>query len=188
MPHPARCGTNTQITGMSAVAATSVWATAWCGGGGGPEFGYVLHWDGNAWTVASRAPAASSSQLLGIQARDDHDVWVVGEYVHGSPSVESGLTLHYDGTSWSAPVAAPGSVRLDGVARGASGAWSVGDQAEAPFAPPWSGRFGGGAWHARPVRIQYGSLAAITTDPAGRVWAVGSQDDAGADAALVLTR
>ncbi len=189
VPVPARCGGDSQITGMSAVSATSVWASGWCATSGAPDAGYVIHWDGKAWRFASRGQIPTSSELLAIHARNDHDVWTVGQYVHGAPLEASGMSAHWDGKSWSAPAPAPGAIRLDGVEAGSRGVWSVGAEPDAPFAPPWSGRFTAGAWHAKPVRVKIGYLPAITTDAAGRLWAAGAQDlDSGDTAALVLTR
>jgi hypothetical protein len=182
VPRPARCGGDWSLNGMSAVSARSVWASGSCGAASGtPQLGYVIHWNGTAWKVVLRGPR--NSELLGVRARNDHDVWVVGSNAHG------GLSLHWDGTSWSAPSAAPGAYRIASVETGPRGTWGVGDRDGVPFAPPWSGRFVAGAWRAKNVRVKIGSLRAITIDPALQLWAVGSQSlGSGDTGALVLTR
>jgi hypothetical protein len=92
---------------------------------------YVLHWDGQAWTLTQTPdPGAFGSALNGITALSASDVWAVGQTQSSRKGPVRTLTEHFNGTSWSVAgspdpgkagdselfaVASPGGQQLDAV-------------------------------------------------------------------------
>lgn len=62
------------LTGVAARSANDAWAVGGRSGGG-----YVRHWNGSAWTVATKLD--SSHQLLAVAEVSPTDVWAVGGLV-----------------------------------------------------------------------------------------------------------
>ncbi len=89
-PLPSRLTSN--IIAASAPAANDIWAVTQFGG-------YILHWNGNAWSLAKQLPwngKGLAPQLTGVVALSTKNVWVFGS---------SGFTLgwgtwHYNGRLW----------------------------------------------------------------------------------------
>ncbi len=194
VPNPAGCTGHSYLTAVSAADATHVWATGWCGSGGStPDQGYVERWTGSRWTVAAgQGVIPAHSQLYGISAAGPGNVWAVGLTQQPGSSQAAGLTVHWDGTTWT-QVAVPGSeASLHAVvaSRGRT-TWSAGagTSPQPPFAGPLSLRYGQGAWHDVKVPVAFGSLWGLAFDPGGQLWAAGThQDSHGFNVPLVLTR
>jgi hypothetical protein len=75
------------INDASAPAANDVWAAG--------QYGrYVLHWNGQRWSIARQW---RSGQITGLTAISASDVWVFGTTITGSRILG---TWHFDGTSW----------------------------------------------------------------------------------------
>lgn len=163
-------------------------------GGSTPQQGYVVHWTGARWIVAAGLGTVPAySKLYGISAAGPADVWAVGLTQQPGPTQPPGLTVHWDGTTWSQVPAGPpgGPVSLHAVLAGApQEAWSVGagTSPQPPFGGPVSFRHSGGAWHAVKVPVAFGSLGGLAAD-GGRLWAAGMRlDRQGTDVPLVITR
>ena len=119
--------------------------------------GFIMRYDGNAW---SQMDSGTSAMLFTITGRASDDVWAVGG---GAKAV----LLHYDGSGWRSqelPEFAPQILQ---------GVWT------APGQPVWvSGFFGftamleDGVWE-EPDSGVIDPLHAVFRDGAGRVWAVG---------------
>lgn len=195
VPSPSGCTGHSYLTAVSAVSAANVWATGWCGSGGStPDQGYVEHWNGTRWTVAAGAETVpANSQLYGVSAAGPHDVWVAGLTQQPGPNGPVGLTLHWDGTTWTQfPVSLPGEVSLHAVLTSRShGTWSVGSgtSPQPPFSGPLSLRYTRGTWHEAKVPVAFGSLAGLALDPGGQLWAAGAHlNSRGIDVPLIVTR
>lgn len=90
--YPLPSGLTSNIIAASAPAANDIWAVTWFGG-------YVLHWNGKAWSVAERLPwngKGLAPQLTGVVALSATNVWVLG----GSGFTRGWGTWHYNGKSW----------------------------------------------------------------------------------------
>ena len=87
---------DTALFGVSADSPTDAWAAGSYllpGGTGGPM---MLHWNGNAWTLA-KAPAIGGAPLGAdaISAVSPTDVWAAGTY-----SVSDQAIVRWDGKTW----------------------------------------------------------------------------------------
>ena len=196
-PNPAGCSGHSYLTAVRVLRRTSVWATGWCGSGGStPEQGYVLHWNGTAWSVAYVVPqtVTPESELYGVGAPGDSNVWIVGTYRAGASRVQTALAMHFDGTAWTVTPVPASVITLAGITTGSRGVWTVGagDSPQPPFAGPsaisWNKHTD--VWTDRsPQPADFGRLNAITTSPEGKVWTAGQQILAdGDDTALILNR
>ncbi len=147
----------------------------------GLQTAYIYHWDGSRWGVLSTPNASVGARhpfdgLSGIAAPEPNDAWAVGSY--SGPAGAGGrggrgLLEHFDGSTWTVvPEPWLRSSVLEGVVSiGADSVWVAGTRVTRPlraFIARWDGR----RWILGPSLI--GSLNAIGIDPAGRVWAAGS--------------
>ncbi len=180
-PNPLGCSGHSYLTAVTALATDSAWATGWCGSGGSSaERGYVLHWDGQKWSLVKVIGQAIApySETYGIAATSASNIWVVGSYRQPPNGTTTALTYHYNGTRWRRVAGQPSAITLAGVTTGSAGVWSVGagNASQPPFAGPSAGRHRPAGWVDRPVtQIDFGRLWAVTTAPDGVVWAVGQQ-------------
>lgn len=76
------------ISNASASSRRDIWAVSYAGG-------YVLHWNGRAWSVAHRWPGHST--LTDVIALSPRDVWVFGTTAAG---VRGMGAWHFNGRSW----------------------------------------------------------------------------------------
>jgi hypothetical protein len=114
------------LTGVSAPAASNVWVSGYEEGSSGSFVPYVLHWNGQTWSLTKTPnPGQVGSSLRGIIALSPGDVWAVGQTQTDGNSVIATLTEHFDGHAWSVvPSPDPGLLgndSLDGVASAAGG-------------------------------------------------------------------
>jgi len=98
----ARPGSQSTLYGVSATSATDAWAAG--DYVSPPALSLTLQWDGTAWSqAASPNPGRSYDILTGVSADSATDAWAVGYYSQPNGYVpHDTLTLHWDGTSWSA--------------------------------------------------------------------------------------
>ena len=69
------------------------------------DFNGVLieHWDGASWNAMSVPALDGSFALLqAVAARTDDDVWTTGRFFSSQYQHNHTLTLHWDGTTWTA--------------------------------------------------------------------------------------
>jgi hypothetical protein len=77
------------LSAVSAPASNDVWA-------GSLINGYLLHWDGTAWSIAKKWATSQSGQITGITAFSPGNVWVFG-----ASGAFAGLgTWHLSGGTW----------------------------------------------------------------------------------------
>jgi len=196
LPEPTGCTGHSYLTAVSAITHGDAWATGWCGSGGTtPQQGYVEHWSGHHWAlIGSYGSLPADSQLYGISATGPNGVWAVGHTQPAGSSQIVALTVHWNGASWTRVAVNPPDDLgdLHGiVARGSQPSWSVGSGSspQPPFAGPLSVRFVGGGWRDVKVPLPFGSLAGVTTDHGGLLWAAGThQDRLGDNVPTVLVR
>jgi hypothetical protein len=193
VPNAPGCTGHSYLTGVAAASTVDVWATGWCGSGGTtPDQGFVVHWNGQRWSVAAgQGVLPGHSQLYGVAAGGKGNIWVVGSSQAPGASQASALTEHWDGSTWS-------RVTTSGTSQGAGlravvatsiDAWAVGDGSspQPPFAGPASIHYTKGTGRTVPVFPPFGSLSGVSFDSEGNVWAVGTQlDNTGFNQPLVV--
>jgi hypothetical protein len=108
------------IEAASAPAANDIWAVTFNGG-------YVLHYNGSAWTVAKTLPAKRSDgfplDTTGVVAFSAKNVWVFG----GSGFGPGEGTWHYNGSTWTNVTSAGDEGDLsEASATSASSIWALG--------------------------------------------------------------
>jgi hypothetical protein len=145
------------LNGLAVVAADDVWAV-----GGRPGGPLLVHYDGESWkTIDAPALPDGGGTLYSVSGSSPTDVWAVGVAADGT----HGLTLHWDGATWSpvpnADVGADAATALYAVAAvSPTDAWAGGALLQ---------RWDGTQWKAVPDR--YGSISgAISAVSATDIW------------------
>jgi hypothetical protein len=131
---------NTELKGVTAVAANDVWSVGQASSSIGatiPNPLVIQHWNGRVWSTV--ATPALQGDLTGVAARSATDVWAVGDLVDGSGTIPTDrtLTLHWNGSAWSvvdSPNGASGDSLLNGVSAtpGGGDLWAAGFNLLAP--------------------------------------------------------
>ena len=162
---------NSDIVAASVISPNDIWAVT--------EFeGYVLHWNGSSWSVATQLPGSTddSGLLTGITALSDTDVWVFG-----TSGFTSGLgTWYYNGSTWTQQTGSATGITTAS-ALSASDIWAIGSDGTAP--QDEITHYDGTAWEPETsstlTGLTFGQILAISdTD----VWAtaeVGGSSTAG---------
>jgi hypothetical protein len=107
-----------QLTGVTGVAANNVWASGVETEPSGYHVPYVLHWDGNTWSLVKTPNAGAGqgntgSSLFGIAAVSASDIWAVGHRQNGDGTITT-LTEQFNGSTWSlVPSPNPGLLGVD---------------------------------------------------------------------------
>ena len=183
VPLPAGA-TVAQLTSVSCPAATSCAAVGFANNGSLQAW----LWDGSSWSVSPvPVPAGTvSSSLNGVSCDSSTSCTVVGEYFNSS-DVESTLTEHWDGSTWSVrpspnPLNAVGS-ELNAVScASATRCTAVGDDTRSDgtdqiLAEHWNGS----TWSLQATPIPAGAthslLDAVSCRPAASCMAVGWYTD-----------
>jgi hypothetical protein len=96
---------NNELTGVTAVATNNVWASGFELENSNFRVPYVLHWDGQTWSlVKTPNPGAGhggvGSQLFAITALSASDVWAVGHSQPGNGTITT-VTEQFNGSTWS---------------------------------------------------------------------------------------
>ena len=110
---------NQRIQAASAPAANDVWAVTFNGG-------YVLHYNGQSWSVAHQLPVKAAQGDLDLDTTDvvafsAKDVWVFG----GSGFGPGEGTWHYNGSTWTQQTGTAADLALAG-ATSSSSIWALG--------------------------------------------------------------
>ena len=105
-------GGNNILFGVTAITATNVWAVGnWRNSNGDPSTvpptppsparTLIGHWDGTTFTTVQgpNVTSTSSDRLISVSATSATDVWAVGRTTDNG--VDSALTVHYNGSTWS---------------------------------------------------------------------------------------
>jgi hypothetical protein len=177
------------LSAISARSPRDIWAIGrTLGAQSGP---YVLHFDGETWSIIAQPLSDKYDPfLVAVAPVSATDVWVVG-YAYHYPLGDRTFVAHWNGAHWiHTPIPQPGGTgELAGVtAIGPHNVWAVGW-----FHPEIGGQDGpeqrnlvlhwnGTAW----TRVSTptpglpqggGSLASVTSTSTGSVWAIGDRFD-----------
>jgi hypothetical protein len=98
------------LLGVSAVSATSAWATGEYTTSTGATRDVILHWNGAAWSRVKSPEPGSDSVLLSVSAKPGAGAWAVGSWRRTARSLVKSLTVHWNGRAWSkvnSPSSAP---------------------------------------------------------------------------------
>ena len=186
-------GRDALLLGVSAGPGGTAWAVgdsclSGCGTTSAVYRMLILHWDGKAWSLATRPSLGSGAYLYGVSAGPGGTAWAVG-YIctsgcHTAAEADQMLILRWDGTSWSqSPTPSLGSdALLDAVSAGPGGtAWAVGSSctpgclatraATRALILHWNGT----AWlqAASPSPASRAILTGVSAAPGGGAWAAG---------------
>src|SRR5579863_7486571 len=105
IPSPSLLGGNNILTAVTAPSLHDAWAVGSFAPDGGGHLIQTLieHWNGVQWSmVMSPNPGTSSNYLNGIAAVSATNVWAVGQDMSNTEQYSAAMTLHWDGTAWSA--------------------------------------------------------------------------------------
>jgi hypothetical protein len=174
VPVPPFCTQRTYLTDVAAARPKLVLATGYCTTAAGDQ-GFVLRWDGRAWSVAAgpdQIPAPSA--LNGLTFKSGTEAWAVGT------AGGQAFILHWDGTAWAA-VDAPADVgpdsSLTSIDSSRTRLWAVGlgQSSQPPFAGRLTARWDGTAWERVPAG-DFGSFNGVSV-VGNKTWAVGQNID-----------
>lgn len=180
-------GVSTVPSSSRAWAVGSVCASA-CGTASEVDDTLILHFDGSNWTQSpSPSPGASFSELTGVKALSDSNVWAVGDYCasgcNTSAEVDDTLILHYNGTAW-AQVASKNpsglaNALLAVTASSASDVWAVGLKCSSGCANllTLTEHWNGSSWSnvSSPSPSSQGNiLTGVASFPTHKAWTVGA--------------
>jgi hypothetical protein len=172
-PQPNSAGLGDAFGGIAVVSACDVWMV----GSDGSLRPLIERWTGGGnWTVVP-APPISTGSLESVAAVSATSVWAVG-FSQNSANQQSGLVVHWDGSSWT-QVSLPGnSQQLDAVtAVSASDVWAAGfDTSGQPFLAHYDGT----TWTTQsPSPVSGGgSIGGLAATSGSDVWAVGTSGSA----------
>lgn len=151
--------TNKSLFGVYAISPTDIWAVG--------SVGTVLHWDGQAWRTVTVA-AAGSRDLFDVWASGPKDVWVVG----ADTASTGGITLHYNGTSWTS-VPNNSSWDLNGIhGLSANEIYAVGDPDPVLGGPGEFWKWNGSQWSPMSNSVN-GHLWRVYAISSSEIWAMG---------------
>ena len=105
-------GASTDLNDVTAVSGKNSWAAGYycvsgCGTSAETDNTVILHWNGRVWSQSTTPnPSATANFLFGANAASATDAWAVGMYCASgcgtSSPVDHTLTLHWNGTAWTA--------------------------------------------------------------------------------------
>ncbi|MET9265644.1 hypothetical protein [Amycolatopsis sp. NPDC004079] len=181
---PTGSGQFTELTGVSAVSPSDVWATGWFNDNRGRIVPLFEHWNGTAWRIVAPPAQGPTARLLprAISARAADDVWAVGTDNTSTETVRT-LSLHWNGKVWSVvptvnPIPGAANALSAVVAIAPNNVWAVGDGgANNATDVPLIEHFDGHSWtNAVPANAKLPSrLFGIVARSAGDIWAVGTR-------------
>ncbi|MCX4825703.1 hypothetical protein OG883_38860 [Streptomyces sp. NBC_01142] len=141
----------------------------------------IQAWDGTAWRHQALPADVGKGELTSLTTVAPNDIWAAGTTFATVSTDQSGLLLHWDGTSWqrmSAPAGKSGEHRWFGgiTALSADDVWAVGGRTsngvEHPYAAHWDGK----KWTDATVPdIPDGRLRAVGKAGDGTLWAAGGK-------------
>jgi hypothetical protein len=111
---------NTELQGVTAVAADDVWAV-----GTNEGRPLAMHWDGARWNVLPR-PSVTSAWLQTAAPAEAGGVWAAGYQMTDDGTVSRPLFLHWDGSGWTTGTTEEQEGGVYGLSRSGSSTWAVG--------------------------------------------------------------
>ena len=167
-----------ELNAVDAVAADDVYVAGWCQSQPvGPPHGFVMHWDGQAWTLTLRAEGKTA--LRELATGPDGQVWVAGNRDGGNPT----YPIVYHGTAaagWTQVPVRHGAAlngTIDALAvsdKGVVIAGQLGDNRGIQPTQTYALRLGAdGRWRKEPVNAVgavYARAHAMAVEPGGTEW------------------
>jgi len=100
VPSPNPSPSDSELSGVSALSSSDVWADGVFFDNQGHAKTLILHWNGTRWTqVPSPSPAGLlGSNLVAVSALAPGNVWAVGNVLERGN--DQTLVLHWNGTRW----------------------------------------------------------------------------------------
>jgi hypothetical protein len=174
VPVPPFCAQRTYLTDVAGARPKLVLATGYCTTTAGDQ-GFVLRWDGRAWSVAAgpdQIPVQSG--LYGLTFTSGTEAWAVGT------AGGQAFILRWDGTAWAAvdaPADAGPDSSLTSIDASRTRLWAVGlgQSSQPPFAGRLTARWDGTAWTRVPAG-DFGSFNGVSV-VGNKAWAVGQNID-----------
>ena len=129
------------LSDVVAIASDNVWAV-----GTSFEFsvpshshGFIVHWDGTAWSVVSSPSTGSfdADGLATVTAISSKDIWSLGNSVNQRQQT---LAEHWNGRAWKFFPAPTSFVMNDAAAVASDDVWAVGWNLNASIIEHWDGR------------------------------------------------
>lgn len=102
-PYISTAGTTAnQLTGVANAGPNDLWVSGYAlDDGANTRTPYVLHWDGEAWSLETVPTAGSEGSLLtGVAVLSAGDVWLSGASFN-TDGASTALSEQFDGTTWS---------------------------------------------------------------------------------------
>ncbi|WP_432947587.1 hypothetical protein ACQPXM_11315 [Kribbella sp. CA-253562] len=159
--------------GVLALSPQDIWITGrrW----GSTDAPSVLHYDGHQWTKAALPSLPEGTNDISDIIGTANDLWAVGATT--SAGAQRPLALHFDGVNWTVVPTPVSEAVLRSLATICGRVFAAG------YTTGGSPRFyaleltpSGGSPVPTPAQSATGLLASITSDPTGRLWTVGGQD------------
>ncbi len=176
IPSPNSTSAHNVLWGVSARANNDVWTVGFYGSG---EQTLIEHWDGTQWSIVPSPNVAGpgNNELRGVAAISANDAWAVGYYSYATTRTGQSVTLHWDGTQWSAianPAMATSSALFGVEALSPNDIWAVGGisgSSGSYLTMHWNGV----AWNIAPSPSASGGqyLTSISALSTGDIWATG---------------
>jgi len=158
-----------KLVATAVISPTDVWAA-----GDTEKQLFLAHWDGTSWTPDTNTPGKDSHPTA-IAADASNDVWAVG-YQGGT---STGLSIHYNGHSWTQQVIARqgGEFELDAVSPiSSTDVWAAGEKLSGTKWQPLLMHWDGSKWSpfSSPATGTDAYLDGIDAISSTNVWAVGT--------------
>ena len=179
-------GIGGNLTGVTAISSTNVWAVGTAFGSNGPGQTLTMQWNGSQWSVVPSPNSGQlTNQLWGVAAISANDIWTVGDYFSSSYNTYQTLTEQWNGSQWTIiPSPNVGSLYtiLQAVASipNSNSLWAVGsyiiNSASESGIEPIIEQWNGSQWNIFPSpKVVQGVLYGVTASSASNAWAVGWQ-------------
>jgi hypothetical protein len=89
------------LRAVSKTPTGTAWAVGYSDPNGNDSAPVASHYDGSGWHRSMPlAPTAQSSNLYGVSAVSDHNVWAVGSYTNDYYGSSTSLVEHWNGSAW----------------------------------------------------------------------------------------
>lgn len=172
------------LNAVDALSPSNVWAAGEAGSGQGyaPNNTLLMHWDGTAWTrIPSPGPSALDLTLGSLSMSSATDGWAVGSVYHPKTNRNTGVALHWNGTTWQQVTIGP-EFSFNGVASfSPTDAAAIGSDQTGTFKfTPEAFHWNGTSWAAAALPPPHGVPASQLSGPyslsapsATDMWTVG---------------
>ena len=145
-----------ELYGLKAFASNDVWGVGVSLVPGQLQLGYIVHWDGSAWSwIPSAQVSGAATNPDSISGSSSSDVWAVGGFIAGGSSGSfQTFAEHWNGSSWSrvpTPNVNGNSNILNAVVvNSPTDAWALGDYSTGTAFNPLTEHWDGNTWSIVP--------------------------------------